>query len=333
VKLVKQESQRRELTKLGHSLLHIEDADVGELLEETAKKLDELNVVIEEKPYIQVGEIVGDVATSLINGSPRERGIPTYLSKLDYNIGSIEPSDYWVIAGRPGMGKTAMALSMMYQQACNGYRVGMVTMDMSKERLTRRLLCHERDAHLDLLVKSRAGEGEMRKITEGAVKLHDLPIFIADVGGLTVSDLERRVRMMVNKDEVQIVYIDYLQQVRAPGGNREQEVAKASATVKALCKNLGIPIIALAQLNRSVETRDNKEPRISDLRESGAIEQDAEIILFPYREEHYDPHSEYAGTVKVIFGKARDSGAISKFVRLAFIKQSMRFADLEEDVI
>jgi replicative DNA helicase len=339
VKLVKRESQRRQLSMLGHSLLHIDDVDIDELLETTAKRLDEINVVLETKPYQHVSDGLAKIATELVNPKNRESMIPTYLSTIDRNLGGIERGDYWVIAGRPGMGKTAMALSMAYQQAKNGYGVGIVTMDMTATKLKRRLLCHERDAHLDALIKDKAGEYDYTKITKGAQVLSELPIYIADMGKLTTRDLERRVRMMVKKDNIQVVYIDYLQQIQAVGGTREQEVGSASATLKAIAKDMNVSVIALAQLNRALEVRpyhedifkNGKVPRMSDLRESGRIEQDTEVILFPYRDEVYNPSSDHSGTVHIFYGKTRDSAAATNFSKVKFFKESMRFADLYEE--
>jgi replicative DNA helicase len=326
-KVIKTDSNRRKLLSIAKSLeAEAWNGDPDELIDDTVKLLNGIQMTETNKPYVHVAELVKPVSDDMINNEVKKRGIPSYLTKLDGYVGCMENGDLIVIAGRPGMGKTAMALSMGYQQAKNGYRVGIVTMDMTKERLTRRLLCHEFDADLSEYITGIGGDP--RKIVQGAGVLYDLPIYIADAGKLTVPDLERRIKLMVRKEGVDIIYVDYLQQIKARGGNREQQVAEASRTLKALAKDLNVPIIALAQLNRALELRDDKEPRLSDLRESGQIEQDAEIIMFPYRDEVYNEDSKYKGQVKIILGKTRDSGAVRGFVVTAFIAKSMRFTDL-----
>jgi replicative DNA helicase len=327
--IVLKHSKSRKIVEIANRLsIAAERDDPDELIHTAVNYLNDLQVSGAERPYIKVGDIVREVAHELIEKKPEQRGIPTYLEKVDRYMGSMEKGDLIVIAGRPSMGKTALALSMLYKQAKNNYRVGMITMDMSEKRLTRRLLCHENDTDLSDYV---AGEGqEPQEIIQAAGVLYNLPIFIADAGKLTVQDLEKRVKLMVRKDMVDIIYVDYLQQIAAKGTNREQEVARASITLKSLAKDLNIPIVALAQLNRKLEERIDKRPRLSDLRESGQIEQDAEVILFPYRDEVYNDNSKYKGQAEIIFGKTRDSGAAGGSVFTAFLAPSMRFADLSQ---
>ncbi len=257
-------------------------------------------------------------------------GLATGFDDLDRMTSGFQPSDFIIIAGRPSMGKTAFALNIAkYAGVEDHKRVLVMSLEMSKEQLVQRLLCAEAkvDSH-----KVRTGYLDPRdwtRLTNAAGRLAEAPIYIDDSPALTVLEARAKARRMKAEHGLDLIVIDYLQLMRGrhQQENRQQEISEISRSLKALAKELNVPVVALSQLSRAVETRERKEPQLSDLRESGALEQDADVILFLYRPERYGLQSEDGDRVAdIIIGKQRN-GPTGK-IQVTFIPEYASFERL-----
>lgn len=268
-------------------------------------------------------------------------GIPTGFRKLDELTSGWQRSDMIVIAARPAMGKTAFVLSMARNTAVDfNMGVAIFSLEMSNVQLVKRLISSESRISAEKLRKGQLEDYEFQQLYSRITKLSTAPIYIDDTPGLSIFDLRAKCRRLKMQYDIQIVIIDYLQLMSAGGGkgtgNREQEISAISRSIKEIAKELNVPIIALSQLSRSVETRGgDKRPVLSDLRESGAIEQDADIVGFLYRPEYYglmqdEDGSSNQGVGEVIIAKHRN-GALDR-VRLRFVGQYARFENFEDVV-
>lgn len=257
-------------------------------------------------------------------------GVPTGFEKLDLLTAGFQPSDMVVIAARPAMGKTALALSMAQVSAENNIPAGIFSLEMSMEQLSMRFLAMESDIPFSKIRIGDINEDEWKKLGESTFKFQNLPIYIDDSPALNILDLRGRARRMVKEHGVGIIFIDYLQLIKGKRENdrREQEISEISRFLKALAKELNIPVVALSQLNRKVEERHDKRPQLSDIRESGAIEQDADVIMFLYRDEVYNPAPDNpeAGKAELNIGKQRN-GPVG-MVKLGFQGSCTRFFNL-----
>lgn len=256
-------------------------------------------------------------------------GVPSGFDDLDRLTSGFQDSDLIIIAGRPSMGKTSFALNIAQNAAIEkNIPAAIFSLEMSKEQIGLRMLCSE--AHVDAH-KLRSGflsENDWPRLTRAAGALSEAPIFIDDTAGISVLEMRAKARRLRKDQKLGLVIVDYLQLMREKGtvDSREQEISAISRSLKALAKELSIPVIALSQLNRRVEERQDKHPQLADLRESGAIEQDADVIIFIYRDEVYRDDSPDQGIAEIIVGKQRN-GPIGT-VKLAFLKQYTRFEPL-----
>jgi replicative DNA helicase len=255
-------------------------------------------------------------------------GIPTGFTDLDERTSGFQPSDLIIIAGRPSMGKTAFSLNVAQYAAHEAnVPIAVFSLEMSKEQLALRMLCSEARVDNHKLRSGFIAESEWGKLSMGAGKLSDAKIFIDDTPGITVLEMRAKTRRLKAEHGLGMVIVDYLQLMggsRNRTESREQEISEISRSLKALAKELRVPVVALSQLNRRVEDRVNKRPLMADLRESGAIEQDADLILFIYRDEVYHPDSEEVkGRAEIIIGKQRN-GPVGE-INLIFINEYTRF--------
>jgi replicative DNA helicase len=257
-------------------------------------------------------------------------GVPTHYRDLDKLTAGFQKSDLIIIAGRPSMGKTAFALSIARNSALeSGIPVGVFSLEMSKEQLAMRLLCAEARVNSQKIRSGFLSQDDCTKLITAAGHFGDVPILIDDTPAISTLELRAKARRMKAELDVGMIVVDYLQLMRGRSGvdSREQEISDISRSLKALAKELSIPVVALSQLNRKVEERHNKRPILSDLRESGAIEQDADVILFIYRDEAYNSNSADAGIAEISIGKQRN-GPSGIDIKLAYIKEYTRFENL-----
>ena len=265
-------------------------------------------------------------------------GIPTGFSNLDRVTSGWQKSDLIICAARPGMGKTALALTMARNIAVDYETpIGFFSLEMSSEQLVNRLIASEAELNASKLRKGDLADHEMVQLHEKIKQLSEAPIFIDDTPALTIFELRAKARRLVKNHGVKIIMIDYLQLMNSGGnsGNREQEISTISRSLKGIAKELKIPVVALSQVNRGVESRTgvgSKRPMLSDLRESGAIEQDADIVTFIYRPEYYkiyewDNGDDSRGQGELIIAKHRN-GSLSN-IRLKFIDEFAKFSDLD----
>ena len=254
-------------------------------------------------------------------------GVPTGLVDLDEKTSGLQPSDMIILAGRPAMGKTTLALNIAEHVAVDcRLPVAIFSMEMPGTQLAMRFISSLGRIDQQKLRTGRLGDEDWQRLTAAMGKLYDAPLFIDETPGLNPIDLRARARRLSRQcGKLGLIVIDYLQLMTSSreGDNRASELSEISRSVKSLAKELHVPIIALSQLNRSLEQRPNKRPVMSDLRESGAIEQDADIIMFIYRDEVYNPDSPDKGSAELIIGKHRNGP--TGMVRMTFIGECTRF--------
>jgi replicative DNA helicase len=284
-----------------------------------------------------VSELTEKIAEMVISRETTTNGVSgltTGIGSVDRIIGGHQKSDLMYMAGRPGMGKTAMALSEMLSMAVHGVPVAFFSLEMSSSQVILRLLAMLTGIDGSKLMKYKLDTDELRLFQSKKDYLNMLPIYIDDTAGLSVFDLRTRVKTMVEKHSVSIVYIDYVQLLgsgtRKPGQNREQELSLISRNLKLIAKECDVPVIALSQLSRAVEARSEKRPMLSDLRESGSLEQDADIVVFLYRPEYYGVTADEAGNSVEGLGEyivAKQRNGSTGIARMRFLPSVMRYVE------
>ncbi len=259
-------------------------------------------------------------------------GVPTGYVELDRMTSGLQASDLVVIAGRPSMGKTALALCIAVNAAVKKkIPCAIFSLEMSKEQLAQRMLCMEARIDSSKLRGGFMSESDWPRLTHAAGELSEAPIFVDDTAAINVLEMRAKARRLQKEHGLGLVIVDYLQLMRGltPTDNREREISEISRSLKALAKEIRVPVVALSQLNRMVENRRPPIPIMADLRESGAIEQDADLILFLYREEVYDRETVNRGVAEVIIGKQRN-GPVGT-TKLAFLSSFTRFENLSRE--
>ena len=257
-------------------------------------------------------------------------GIPTGFVDLDYRTAGLQPSDLVLIAARPSMGKTAFVLNIAQHIAFRENMCAAIfSLEMSKEQLVNRLFSLESRVDAQALRTGNLSDSDWEKLVEGAGIIGDSKLIIDDTPGISISELSSKCRKYKLEHDLKIIIIDYLQLMSGSGRNesRQQEVSDISRSLKALARELNVPVIALSQLSRAVEQRPDHRPMLSDLRESGAIEQDADMVMFIYRDDYYNKDTELKGISEIIIAKQRN-GPIGT-VNLAWLPEYTKFANLE----
>jgi replicative DNA helicase len=256
-------------------------------------------------------------------------GVATGFADLDQLTGGLQRSDLIIVAARPSMGKTAFALGVAYGAALqHGKTVGIFSMEMSAEQLVQRLLATETGVDSHRLRLGQINDNEWDRISRAFGRLSEANIFIDDSAAAGIMDIRSKARRLQAEHGVDLIIVDYLQLMSGRRTeNRVQEISEISRGLKGLARELNIPVVALSQLSRAVETRSDHRPMLSDLRESGSIEQDADIVMFIYREEKYDETSDKKGIAEIMVAKHRNGPVGS--INLRFFEQTARFADLE----
>ncbi|MGY4535572.1 replicative DNA helicase [Pseudomonas sp. TE3786] len=272
-----------------------------------------------------------DRIDELFNTGEGITGLSTGFTDLDDKTSGLQPSDLIIVAGRPSMGKTTFAMNLVENAVLRSDKVVLVySLEMPGESLMMRMLSSLGRIDQTKVRSGQLDDDDWPRLTSAVNLLNDRKLFIDDTAGISPSEMRARTRRLVREHgDIALIMIDYLQLMQIPGSsgdNRTNEISEISRSLKALAKEFNCPVVALSQLNRSLEQRPNKRPVNSDLRESGAIEQDADVIMFVYRDEVYHPDTEHKGVAEIILGKQRN-GPIG-FVRLAFLGKYTRFENL-----
>lgn len=339
--IVADKAIRRRLIKASNDIAEIggdEAKSLQELIEGAETRLFEVSQRHVRQDIISLEAILADSFDRLDDLHRNKggiRGIPTGLRDLDKLLAGLQRSDLIVIAARPSMGKTALMLNIALNIATKAKQgaVLIFSLEMSKEQLVDRLLAAE--AGVDAW-KLRTGEGlddkDFERLSAGMGELAEAPIFIDDTSGITVSDLRTKARRMNHKAPLAAIMVDYLQLMSggsrfATVANRVQEISEISRSLKILARELNVPVVALSQLSRSVESRSPQIPQLADLRESGSIEQDADVVAFLYREDYYNPESDKQNITEVLIKKHRNGP--TKNLDLYFDREKQRFRDLD----
>jgi replicative DNA helicase len=311
--------------------------DVEQYLDHAEKIIFEIAQRKVNQSFAHVKDIVKDsfkIIENLYEKKEAVTGVPTGFEDFDRMTSGLQPSDLVIIAGRPSMGKTALALNMAgYSAVHTGHRVAIFSLEMSKEQLVQRLLCSEGRVDSSRLRIGYLNESDWPKLTKAAGSLSESAIYIDDAAALTVLEMRAKCRRLQREKGLDLIIVDYLQLVRGStrtAESREREISDISRSLKALAKELRVPVVALSQLNRSVESRQDKRPQLSDLRESGALEQDADVIAFVYRDEVYNKETPDKGVAEIIIGKQRN-GPIGT-IKLTFLNSYTRFENLARNI-
>lgn len=331
-KLVKNKSLlRRLITTAGNiaNLGYQAEEEVDILLDKAEQMVFSLAEGRTAQGIHQIKDVLVDAFERLEKVYETEGGITGVASgfyELDYMTSGFQPSDLIIIAARPSMGKTALVLNMAQNMAVkNKVPVAIYSLEMSKEQLAQRLLCAEAKINGQHLRSGQLQDKDWLVLSHALGRLSEAPIFIDDTPGITLMELRAKARRLKAEHGLGLIAIDYLQLMQGNGRieNRQQEISEISRSLKALARELEVPVIALSQLSRAVESRINKRPQLSDLRESGSIEQDADLVLFIYRDEYYNPESDKKGIAELIIAKQRN-GPVGT-VETIFMKDYTRF--------
>ncbi|MCI5869981.1 MAG: replicative DNA helicase [Dorea sp.] len=304
------------------------------ILEKTEKSVFELLQKRNTGDYVPIRQVVMNALDRIEKASKNKgtvTGIPTGFIDLDYKLSGLQPSDLILVAARPSMGKTAFVLNIaQYIAFKKNKAVAIFSLEMSKEQLVNRLFSLESQVDAQSLRTGNMKDSDWEKLIEGAGVIGKSKLIIDDTPGISISELRSKCRKYKLEHGLDIVIIDYLQLMTGSVGksseSRQQEISEISRALKGLARELNVPVIALSQLSRAVESRPDKRPMLSDLRESGAIEQDADVVMFIYRDEYYNKDSEFKKQAEIIIAKQRN-GPVGT-VNLAWLGEYTKFANL-----
>jgi replicative DNA helicase len=363
-KIIHEMYLRRELVLISDNLssetLDAKEQTAEKIIENTEKSLFDLaergSFSQSFLKFNQALDQTIETATQAMKSDKGIVGVPTGLTDLDEKLGGLHKSDLVILAGRPGMGKTALATNIAYHAAQNimsrqeKSSIAFFSLEMSSEQLSTRILSEQARIKSDDIRKGKVTEEEINRYIEASRNIYNLPLFIDETPAITIATLSNRARRIKRLFGVSLIVVDYIQLMRAPSSNRNdnrvQEVSEITQGLKALAKDLKVPVLALSQLSRAVEQRDEKKPQLSDLRESGSIEQDADVVMFVYREAYYlenkQPklgsieHAEWQskmndvnGLADIILGKQRHGP--TGVVKVAFEGIYTKFKDLSNN--
>ncbi|HSX15095.1 MAG TPA: replicative DNA helicase [Candidatus Saccharimonadales bacterium] len=325
-------SAASEITGFGYK----EDEPLDALLDQAEQKLFEVSQKHLKQNFIGIGSVLAqsfDRLDDLHKDKNKLRGIPTGFRALDNVLAGLQKSDLIVLAARPSMGKTSLALNMAQHVAVKeGVPVGLFSLEMSKEQLIDRLIASESGIDAWKLRTGNLEDSDFPKINHAMAVLSEAPIFIDDSAMTNVMEMRTKARRLQSEHDLGLIVVDYLQLVsgrsNASGDNRVQEVSEISRGLKALARELNIPVLALSQLSRVVETRNPQIPQLSDLRDSGSIEQDADVVLFIYREDYYNRDTERLGLADILIRKHRN-GPIGQ-LELFWHPEQLAFRSLDK---
>ena len=337
IKIVEEKSMLRALIKTADELITLgydPTQEVEQVIDTAEKKIFQVMQKKNQKGYSSIKDILVDTFTQLeqlYNQKESITGVPTGFVDLDYRTSGLHNSDLILVAARPAMGKSAFALNIATNAAVRAkVPVAIFSLEMSKEQMTNRILCSEAMVDSAKVRTGKIDDDEWAKLAATSGELSEAGIYIDDAPGISIMEIRAKCRKMKLEKNIGLVVIDYLQLVQGSnkkGGSREQEIAEISRSLKILAKEIDVPVIALSQLSRAPEQRIDHRPMLSDLRESGSIEQDADIVMFLYRDDYYNEDTEKKNIAEVIIAKHR-SGATGT-VELLWLANYTKFANIE----
>lgn len=337
IKIVEEKSLLRRLIHTANEIIELgynPTEDVEDIMEGAEKKIFNIMQDKNQKGYTPIKDVLVESFTQLeelYNRKQHITGVPTGFSELDYKTSGFHGSELILIAARPAMGKSAFALNIATNAAVRArVPVAIFSLEMSKEQMVNRILCSEAMVDSNKVRTGKLEEDDWTKLAEAIGPLSEAEIYIDDTPGISVTEIRAKCRKLKLEKNIGMVVIDYLQLIQGSNkrnGSREQEISEISRSLKILAKEIGVPVIALSQLSRAVEQRPDHRPMLSDLRESGAIEQDADIVMFLYRDDYYNQDSEKKDIAEVIMAKHR-AGSIGT-VELLWLGSYTKFVNLE----
>ena len=336
INIVEEKSKLRDLIKTANDIIELgydPTEDVDDIMENVEKKVFNLTQGKNQKGYSEIKDVLVDSFTQLeelYNRKQHITGVPSGFADLDYRTAGFHGSELILVAARPAMGKSAFALNIATNAAVRAdVPVAIFNLEMSKEQLVNRILCSEAMVDSNKVRTGKLEEEDWSKLAEAIGPLSASNIYIDDTPGISITEIRAKCRKLQVEKHIGIVIIDYLQLIQGTnkrGGSREQEISEISRSLKIMAKELNVPVIALSQLSRAVEQRPDHKPMLSDLRESGAIEQDADIVMFLYRDDYYNPDSEKKNIAEVIIAKHR--GGSTGSVDLRWFGSYTKFTNL-----
>jgi replicative DNA helicase len=337
--IVAQKSMRRRLIQTSHEIGGLgfdESKSLKELIEEAETRLFQVSQQHVKQTIVSIEDILAESferLDELHKDKKAIRGVPTGFKDMDNILAGLQRSDLFILAARPSMGKTAFVLNLAHNVAVNAKEpVLLFSLEMSKEQLVDRLLSMESGVDAWALRTGNLSDTDFEKLGEAMGTLSEAPIFIDDTPGLTVSDMRTKARREAHQRKLGLVIVDYLQLMSGGSrfggeGNRVQEISEISRGLKGIARELDVPLIALSQLSRSVESRSPQIPQLADLRESGSIEQDADVVAFIYREDYYNPETDRKNLTDILIKKHRN-GPLGN-VELYFDRDKQRFRSVD----
>ena len=337
IKIVEEKYILRNLIKTANEIIELgydPTQEVETIIDASEKKIFDIMQDKNQKGYSPIKDILVDSFTKLeelYNRKQHVTGVPTGFAELDYKTAGLHESDLILIAARPAMGKSAFALNIATNAAIKAkVPVVIFNLEMSKDQLVNRIMCSEAMVDSNKVRTGKLEEEDWAKLAEAIGPLSGAEIYIDDTPGISVMEIRAKCRKLKLEKNIGLVIIDYLQLVQGSNkrsSSREQEISEISRSLKILAKEIGVPVIALSQLSRAVEQRPDHRPMLSDLRESGAIEQDADIVMFLYRDDYYNQESEKKDIAEVIIAKHR--GGSTGTVELLWLGNYTKFVNLE----
>lgn len=338
IKIVEEKSMLRSLIQTANQIIALgydPTEEVENIMDQAEKKIFDVMQKKNQKGYASIKDILVDTFAGLeklYNQKQHITGVPTGFADLDYKTAGLHESDLVLIAARPAMGKSAFALNIATNAAVRaGVPVAIFSLEMSKEQMVNRILCSEAMVDSNKVRTGKIDDEDWMKLASALGPLSESGIYIDDTPGISVMEIRAKCRKLKLEKNIGLVVIDYLQLVQGSGkrgGSREQEISEISRSLKILAKEINVPVIALSQLSRAPEQRPDHRPMLSDLRESGAIEQDADIVMFLYRDDYYNEDSEKKNVAEIIIAKHR-SGSTGT-VELLWLGNYTKFTNIEK---
>ncbi len=338
--IVKEKSILRQL--IHNSNITLEDAfqeqkEAAVILNEAEQNIFHLSQKQMEKGLRHIGGIVGEAFTKMQELSQKAgglTGITTGFVDLDQSLSGLQASDLILLAARPSMGKTALGINIATNAAIRGKgKVAIFSLEMSDLQLSQRIISSLAKVNLQKIISGNLESKDWQQVAEAAAAIRGLDIFIDDTSGISLTELRSKCRRLKIEQGLDLIVIDYLQLMSSDGRqeSRQQEISTISRGLKALAKEIECPVLALSQLSRLPETRADKHPMLSDLRDSGAIEQDADVVMFIYREDYYNEKSELSNIAEIIIAKHRNGPTGS--VQMVFLPEITTFADKAREIV